>query len=66
MKIVEFKINLPLKDKKVGDIIKLKCDDNNMPYDIYWQRRLIDAKIDNCIEILTKPEVKKLKNKESD
>ena len=59
MKKVKIKINKPLKNYKVGDIINIEVDANSIPTDIYWRRRLKDAEIDNCIEFFKESKPKK-------
>lgn len=46
---MDIKINKPIKEHKAGTIITVKP--TNPEYK-YWLRRLEDAKIDNCCEIL--------------
>ena len=57
---MKIQINKPLKNYKAGYIIDIK-DKNGIPTDIYWFRRLKDAKIDNCIEIIKSSSFKKSK-----
>ena len=52
------KINKPIKDYKIGQIIKLEFK-NDKPISPYWQRRFEDAKIDNCLELVKEPKRKK-------
>ena len=47
------KINKPLKNHKVGDIVKIEFK-GDKPTDFYWQRRFEDAKIDKCVELIPK------------
>lgn len=39
----------------VGQEIAVECDDDGTPFEDYWFRRLKDAKLDGCCE-LVKPE----------
>lgn len=50
-KFINLKINSSLKAHKIGDIIAVPVDENGNIIDNYWRRRLLDAKIDNCVEI---------------
>ena len=54
---MKVKINKPLKNYLEGQIVDIN------PSEQYWAKRLEDAKIDNCIEIIKenkfKSEVKK-------
>lgn len=59
MKKVKIKLNTSLRGKKQGDIIELEADNKGTILDSYWRKRLQDAKIDNCIEIITKKGSKK-------
>lgn len=43
---MKVKINKPLKNYAVGQIVEIN------PSEQYWAKRLQDAKIDNCIEIV--------------
>jgi hypothetical protein len=54
--MIKLKLNVALKDKAKGDIIELETDTENNIKDLYWARRLEDAAIDNCVEIV--PEAK--------
>lgn len=49
---IQLKVNVPLLGVKAGDILKLECDSEGTPFDKFWRRRLIDAKTDNCCEIV--------------
>lgn len=54
-----YKLNAPLRGLLVGSIIKLKVNDEGIPLDIYWKNRLVDAVLDNCIELVDKVREKK-------
>ncbi len=45
------KLNAPLKNYKVGDVVELEFD-GELAVDKYWRSRFIDAKIDNCVELV--------------
>lgn len=61
MKTIKLKINKPLKNYASGSIVDVEVDANNQPINVYWQRRLQDAELDNCVEIVAE---KANKNKE--
>jgi hypothetical protein len=66
---MKIKINKPLINYKIGQIIDIKTDNSKIPLSLYWRRRLKDAEIDNCIEIVEErkiqsPAVKSTKEKE--
>lgn len=54
--IKKIKVNKPLKTFKAGQVIEVDFD--NYKDRIYWKRRLEDAKIDGCCELIAdgKPE----------
>ena len=47
---------------KHGETITLDSDNNGIPLDKFWRRRLADSKIDGCVEVV-KPSAKKPKSK---
>lgn len=50
---LKIKINSPLKNYKAGDIVIV---DENSPDFVYWLRRLQDAKIDRCCNVVNQDE----------
>lgn len=48
--IKKIKVNKPLKTFKAGQVIEVDFD--NYQDRIYWKRRLEDAKIDGCCELI--------------
>lgn len=65
---MKLKLNHSMLWHKKGDIIEVKEIDGQ-PSDLYWRRRIKDAKIDNCVEIvseLPKHEKKELKEIKSE
>lgn len=48
--IKKIKVNKPLKTFKAGQVIEVDFD--NYKDRIYWKRRLEDAKIDGCCELI--------------
>lgn len=57
---VKILVKTPLLNHKANAVITVDADENGKPLDNYWRRRLRDAKIDNCCEIVV-PEPKKTK-----
>jgi len=49
---IRLQINKPLQGLQKGATIKLVADENSLPVDNYWRRRLKDADQDGCVEIL--------------
>jgi hypothetical protein len=62
---IKIKLNQDLNGHKKNSVLELSCDDDGIPYNSFWRRRLIDADYDNCVEILPEQEAKpveKIKN----
>ena len=60
--IKKIKVNKPLKTFKAGQVIEVDFD--NYKDRIYWKRRLEDAKIDRCCELIANGEGKSEEKKE--
>ena len=58
MKTVDIKVNHGIAGRKAGEIVKVEVQSNGSPKDLFWRRRLRDAEIDGCVE-LVKDEPKK-------
>ena len=61
---MKIKLNKHLGTFRKGSIVNVDCDAHGIPLDQFWRRRLADAKIDNCCEIV-KPVRKPAKSKEA-
>jgi hypothetical protein len=63
--MIVLKINTAIAGFKPNDTIKLKTDKNNNIVDNFWYRRLKDAEIDGCVEIVLSKDtnLKEQKNK---
>lgn len=59
---MKLKLNANLKGNKAGTVIEV-ADNNGIPLDNFWARRLKDSAIDNCVEIVKD---KKYSKKEKD
>lgn len=57
MKKISLKLNADLGGKKKGTIVVVKIDSNKVIKDKYWRRRLEDAALDGCVEVV-KNEIK--------
>lgn len=42
----------PLHGVKPGNVVSVEVDKDGMPFDRKWRKRLIDSKIDGCVEIV--------------
>ena len=51
-KKISLKLNADLGDKKKGTTITVEIDSNKVIIDRYWRRRLEDAAIDGCVEVV--------------
>jgi hypothetical protein len=49
---MKIKVNKPLLNHRVGEIVDIEVNQHDVPTSIYWRRRLRDAQIDRCIEIV--------------
>ena len=54
MKTIRIKVLKDMANNLAGDIVSVPADDEGTPKDFFWQRRLKDAKIDGCCEIVKK------------
>lgn len=61
-KKVQYVVNKPVHGYKVGQKVTIDVDDNGVPIDRLWRRRVRDAKIDDCVA-LVKAEAKQSKPK---
>lgn len=60
---ITLRINKPMLNKKPGDLIKIKVDREGNLKDSFYARRLKDAVLDNCVEIIETTNDKKIKKK---
>lgn len=52
MKIRKLKVNVAMGGAKAGDVLNLRCDDDGVPLETFWRRRVQDSAIDNCVEFV--------------
>ena len=52
MKVIQIKINKPLRNYPPGAIARVPVDDVGVPLEKFWRDRLRDAKIDSCVEVV--------------
>lgn len=61
------KINKPFKyngkSLTINQKITIPVDNHNNPLALFWRNRIKDAKIDNCISIVTSTGIEKKKEK---
>ena len=58
-KYIEIKANKSLGVVAAGKVIKVLADDDGVPLQTFWRRRLKDAEVDNCCEIVVTVEANK-------
>lgn len=51
-KYVQLKVNVNMGDLPAGKVIDVLADDDGIVLDPFWRKRLKDAKIDNCCELV--------------
>lgn len=52
MKKLKLKINISLGDNLKGSEVLVPCNNNNVPTEKYWRRRLKESKINKCVEVV--------------
>ena len=55
---MKIKLNTDLNGFEKGRIITVKTDSDGTITDPFWRRRLIDSKIDNCVEVILEEQPK--------
>jgi len=60
---MKVKLNTPMQGYEAGREVTIECDSSGVPLQKFWRRRLKDAKIDNCVEVIkpSKPKQEKVK-----
>lgn len=51
----KLKLNVAMAGFTPGSVITIGIDENGVPTDKYWRRRLADAAHDNCVELVKEP-----------
>jgi len=46
----------PVPGHRVGDVVRVPTDEEGTPLELAWRRRLQDAKLDGCVEVVEDPE----------
>ena len=63
MHTILIKIVKPFSGHVAGEQINVECDEHDTPLDVYWRRRLKDAQIDSCCEVVKPKAAPKRKTK---
>lgn len=61
---MKLKINKRVKGHAVGAVVDVPVDADGTPLDKFWRRRLKDAKIDECVEVVKPSRTKAKENKQ--
>ena len=56
---MKLKLNQPMAGFEAGREVTVQTDANGVPLEKFWRRRLKDAEIDNCVEVVKLPKPKK-------
>lgn len=62
MKNIKLKVNFTDKNYKSGTVVKVRCDDKGIPLSHFWRKRIKDAEIDNCVELIKPPKTVKARS----
>jgi len=49
---MKLKLNQPMAGYEAGRTVTVQTDASGVPLEKFWRRRLRDAKIDNCVEVI--------------
>lgn len=55
---IKIKVNRRLPGYRVGQVVEVKADAEGTPLDQFWRRRLRDARMDGCCEVVAPPKPK--------
>ena len=59
MKAIKLKLNQPMLGYEAGREVTIQTDKDGVPLEKFWRRRLKDADIDNCVEVVKASKSKK-------
>ena len=62
MKTIKLKLNKAMAGYEPGHTVTIQADSCGVPLEKFWRRRLKDAKIDNCVEVVKASKHKQEKN----
>jgi hypothetical protein len=60
---MRLKLNQPMAGYEAGHTVTVQADSCGVPLEKFWRRRLKDAKIDNCVEVVKASKSKQEKTK---
>lgn len=50
--MIRLKVNGPLPGYHPGQVVRVETDASGTPLSGYWRRRLEDARVDGCVEVV--------------
>jgi len=56
---INIRINKPFSGYAKGQVVTVEADQHGTPLQEAWRRRLKDAALDGCCEVVEKPKAKK-------
>ena len=56
--IIKLKLNQAMQGFEAGRVVPVQADEQGVPLEKFWRRRLKDSQIDNCVEIVKTPKMK--------
>ena len=57
-KYIQIRALKDLGKAKEQEVVKVLADENGIPFSAFWRKRLKDAELDNCCELIIENEVK--------
>ena len=57
---MKIKLNQPMKCYEAGRTLVIQTDADGLPLEKFWRRRIKDAEIDNCVEVIKSSKPKQL------
>lgn len=59
---INIKVNKLIPGFTVDQVVSVACDENGTPLDFHWRRKLKDARLDNCCEVVKDVKIKTVKS----
>lgn len=50
--MIKLKLNMAMAGYEAGRTVTVQTDASGVPLEKFWRRRLKDATIDNCVEVI--------------
>lgn len=52
MRTIEIRVKHGIAGRESGEVVKVEARENGDPEDLFWRRRLRDARVDGCCEVV--------------